>query len=76
MKSENRVEEFLQVLEGILKERNMSKPAFADLIDVPVMTVHKWLNREMIMGLEKYYRILEKLEIDETYIAKKRAELN
>lgn len=70
MKSREKVEAFLQYLEKQLDEQNLSVPQFAEMMKVPRVTVYTWLNRKSIMSLEKYYRALEVLGIEERLFIK------
>jgi predicted transcriptional regulator len=58
------VEKFLLLLEETLDEKNLSVPQFAELMGVPKMTVYKWVRRESVMSLEKYYRALKVLGLE------------
>lgn len=66
MESIDKVEKFLQRLEAELDKKGMSIPQFAKLMGVPKMTVYKWVRRESVMSLEKYYRALQVLGLEET----------
>lgn len=70
MKSRKKVEAFLLYLEKQLDEKNLSVPQFAKMLGVPRVTVYTWLNRKSVMSLEKYYRALEVLGIDEKLFIK------
>jgi len=64
--SQEKVEAFLVYLEEQLNLQNLSAPGFAKKMAVPKMTVYKWLRRESVMSLEKYYRALQVLGISES----------
>lgn len=65
MDSKERVEQFLLKLEAELEKKGMSVPQFAEKLGVPRMTVYKWVNRESVMSLEKYYRALKVLGLED-----------
>lgn len=65
MTAEEKVEKFLVYLEKQLDEKNMSVPELAQKMEVPRSTVYSWLNRSAVMSLEKYYRALKALGIEE-----------
>lgn len=67
---DEKVEKFLVFLEAELDRRNMSVPELADLIGVPHSTVYTWVNRVAIMGLDKYYKLLEVLGLEENLTVK------
>lgn len=71
MTSEQKVKKFLEYLEGQLENKNITAPQFARMIGVPKSTVYSWLNGVSVMSLEKYYRALEALEIEEQLFIQK-----
>lgn len=68
--SDEKVERFLKYLESELKAEKITVPQFAKLMKVPSMTVYKWLNRDSVMSLTKYFTALEVLGI-ETSLSRK-----
>lgn len=70
MTSKDKVDKFLDYLEEQLDNKNISVPKFAKMLEVPKSTVYAWLNRSSIMSLEKYYRALQALEIEEKLFIK------
>lgn len=70
MTSERKVERFLDCLEEQLHKRGISVVEFAKMLGVPKSTVYGWLNRVSVMSLEKYYRALEALDIEEKLFIK------
>lgn len=65
MTGDEKVEKFLQYIEKQLDEKNMTVTEFAEKMGVPRSTVYSWLNGSAVMSLEKYYRALQALGIEE-----------
>lgn len=68
--STQKVELFLQYLEKMLDDLNMTVPEFAVLMEKPKMTVYKWVNRKNGMKLENYFKALDVLGTNETEFLK------
>lgn len=68
MNSYEKVDAFIDILESELDKRHMSIPEFAKQMGVPKMTVYRWVKRLSIMSLEKYYRALKVLGMEDKAI--------
>ena len=61
-----KVELFLKTLKSELEKQGISIPKFASQMNVKKVTVYAWLKKENVMSLEKYYKALEILGLQET----------
>jgi len=60
-----KIEEFLKYLNERLKEDRWTDQLFCEKLGVTVMTLSRWQKGESTMPLDKYFKALEILEIQE-----------
>lgn len=68
---ETKVREFLSELGDELKKRNILPAQFARLMGVSRQMMAKWMSYRSIMSLDKYFKALRILGIDENNKAEK-----
>lgn len=61
----NKVDLFIEFLKNELDEQRISVAEFARRMGIVRALVYKWINHESIMGLDKYYKALEVLNVTE-----------
>ena len=61
----NKVDLFIEFLKNELDEQRISVAEFARRMGIVRALVYKWINRESVMGLDKYYKALEVLNVTE-----------
>ena len=69
--SEQKVKDFTTFLGEELKRQEITIPEFAKRMGVTKQIVYKWLDGTYIMTLKNYYKALEVLGIDESYVKTK-----
>lgn len=65
MTTEKKIDLFLEFLRNELFEQRITVAEFAKRMGATRNGVHKWLKRENIMGLDKYFKALEVLNVTE-----------
>jgi len=65
MTTEEKINMFIAFLKNELYEQRISVADFAKKMNVQRNGVYKWLKKENIMGLDKYFRALEVLGVTE-----------
>ena len=71
MTSKKRVQKFLGYLEEQLEDQSISITKFAKDMGVSRHTVYTWLWGDAVMSLEKYFKALDVLGIEEKLFEKK-----
>lgn len=65
MTTEEKINMFIAFLKNELYEQRISVADFAKKMNVQRNGVYKWLKKENIMGLDKYFKALEVLGVTE-----------